>query len=152
MLRALSVLYAAAAAGAAVSSAARRAEQAGSCSLAPAGVLLGRGSMAMLAVRNSSACCAACGARAGCVAFSYEQRDSKCYLKDNAAKGKCKHAGCVSGAVATPAPPAPGPAGGTVAATLTINAAAPIARFSQHFLGVNADWWLDGCGLAMGQS
>ena len=53
------------------------------------------------------------------------------------------HAGCVSGTVAAPPP---GPPVAATAANLSINVTAPAARFSPHFLGVNADWWLDGCG------
>ena len=116
----------------------------GTCRLAPRGVLLGTGSLAMVPLVNSSAsCCDACLAHAGCVAFGYEEDDHKCYLKDNTARGSCRRAGCVSGSVAgapAPAPPA------VLMADLTINASAPTARFSPHFLGVNADWWLDGCG------
>ena len=124
----------------------------GSCNLAPAGVLLGTGSLAMVEANGSASCCQTCTAHASCVAFSYEPTDRKCYLKDNSAKkGKCKHAGCVSGTTssappAPPAPPSPPARPSTVAATLTLNGTSPIARFSPHFLGVNADWWLDGCG------
>jgi hypothetical protein len=130
---------------------------AGSCSVAPPGVLLGTGSLAMVHVNSTAACCQACAGRAGCEAFSYEESDRKCFLKDNVAKGRCTHAGCISGTAASPLPPAPPgpgppapapparPAAGA-SGTLTINVSAPIAHFSPHFLGVNADWWLDGCG------
>jgi hypothetical protein len=121
------------------------------CTLAPPGVSLGSGSIAMVVVRNgSAACCNACTLQSGCVAFSYEAFDHHCYLKSNKVVERCQHRGCISGTVhAGPPPPRPQPPppASSLAGSVSINVSkGVIARFSPHFLGVNADWWLDGCG------
>ena len=88
------------------------------CSFDKPGVALGHGSLGSKTVASAAACCAACDAQTGCVAFTFEPvkgggeyaGGGACFLKDNTAVGKCSQSSCVSGTNGKkPAPHPPGP-------------------------------------------
>ena len=71
------------------------------CTMDKPGVSLGSGAITTKSgVASASACCAACDAEPGCVAFTFEPAGSSggvCYMKDNTAAGTCSKPSCISG-------------------------------------------------------
>lgn len=101
------------------------------------GRILGSGSLAMSRVASAAECCNLCSERPDCLAYTFATDSNKCYLKDNAKDGGA-HANRVSGAVSR--------IPDVIRAAVDVEAGAPQATISPHFVGVNADWWIDGCG------
>lgn len=86
------------------------AEQATRCTLGKPGVGIGSGGIGTKQAASAAACCDACDAATGCVAFTWEPPSGVCYLKDNVKAGKCSSPKCISGANGkkpSPHPPSP---------------------------------------------
>ena len=85
------------------------------CTMDRPGVALGSGAIgSKKGVASASACCAACDAEPGCVAFTYEPAGGSsgvCYMKDNVVVGKCSKPTCISGTNGKKPHPLPSPPG-----------------------------------------